>query len=72
MSLFADDMILYIEIYKVGTRKLRGHQQIWNKVVRFNIYTQQLLQFFILTANTKKENLRQQSHLLLPYKEWNI
>ena len=58
LSLFADDMILYIENPKVATRKLLELINEFTKVAGYR----NLLHFYTLTTNNQKEKLRKQSH----------
>ena len=60
-SLFADDMILYIENPKESTRKLLELINEYNKVSGYKINTQKSLAF-LYTNNEKIENLRKQFH----------
>ena len=68
-SLFADDMILYIENPKDSIRKLLELISEFRKVAGYKINTQQ---FYILTMKNQKEKLRNQSHSPLQQKEVNI
>ena len=61
LSLFADDMILYIEDPKDSTRKLLELINEYSKVVGYKINTQKSLAF-LYTNNEKTEKLRKQSH----------
>ena len=54
MSLFADDMILYIEHPKDSTRKLLEIINEYSKVARYKINTQKSLAF-LYTNNEKVE-----------------
>ena len=63
-TLFADDMILYIENPKDSTRKLPEH----SKVAGYKINTQKSLSF-LYTYNEKIEKLRKQFHSPLQRKE---
>ena len=54
LSLFADDMILYIENLKDSTRKLLGLINEYSKVVGYKINTQMSLAF-LYTDNEKVE-----------------
>ena len=58
LSLFPDDMILYIGNLKDTTRKLLEL-----------IYTENLLHSYTLTMKDQKDKLKKQSHLLLHEKE---
>ena len=61
LSLFADDMILYIENPKDSTRKLRELINDYSKVAGYKINTQKSLPF-LYTNNEKIEKLRKQFH----------
>jgi len=66
LSLFADDMIVYLENPKDTTRKLLELINEYTKVAGYKINTQKSLAFLY----TKKiEKLRKQSHLPLQQKE---
>ena len=54
LSLFADDMIIYIEIPKDSTRKLLELINEYSKVVGYKINTQKSL-VFLYTNNEKAE-----------------
>ena len=58
LSLFADDMILYIENPKDATRKLLELIDEFGKVAGYKINAQRLLAFFTLTTKVQKEKLR--------------
>ena len=58
LSLFADDMILYIENPKDNTRKLLQLINEYKKVVEYEINTQKSLAFLSLTMRKQKEKLR--------------
>ena len=60
LSLFADDMILYIENPKDSTRKLLELISQYSKVAGHKINTQKSLAF-LYTNNEKTEKLRKQS-----------
>ena len=60
-SLFADDVILYIENPKDSTRKLLGLINEYSKVAGYKINTEKSLAFSY-TNNEKTEKLRKQSH----------
>ena len=68
LSLFADDMILYIENPKDSTRKLLRQINEYSKVAGYKIITQKSLSF-LCTNNEKIEKLRKQSHSPLQLKE---
>ena len=62
LSLFADDMILYIENPKDSTRKLLELNNEYSKVAGYKINTQKSLAF-LYTNNEKTEGeLRKQYH----------
>ena len=60
-SLFADDMILYIEDHKDSTRKLLELINESSKVAGYKVNTQKSLEF-LYTSNEKSEKLRKPSH----------
>ena len=62
LSLFADDMILYIENSKDNIRKSLELISEHSKVAGYKINTQKLLAFYILAMKNQKEKLRNQSH----------
>ena len=66
LSLFADDMVLYISI-----RKLLELISEFSKVAGYKINTQKSLAF-LFTNNEKSERLRNQSYSPLQQKELNI
>ena len=68
LSLFADDMILYIENPKDSTRKLLELINEYSKVAGYKINTQKSLAF-LYTNNEKTEKLRKQYHSQLQQKE---
>ena len=61
LSLFADDMILYIENPKDSTRKLLELITEYSKIAGYKINTQKPL-VFLYTNNEKTEKLRKQFH----------
>ena len=67
LSLFADDMILYIENPKDSTRKLLGLINKYSKVAGYKINTP--LHSYTLTMRKHKEKLRKQYHSPLQQKE---
>ena len=69
LSLFADDVILYIENLKDSTRKLLELINEYSKVVRYKINTQKSLTFLYTNNEKDKEKLRKQSHSPLEEKE---
>ena len=68
LSLFADDMILYIENPKDATRKLLELINEFGKVAEYKINTQKYLAFLYTDENLKGK-LRKYSHLPLKQKE---
>ena len=62
LSLFADDMILYIENPKDSSRKLLELISEFSKVARYKSIHRNHLHFYILTMKNQKEQLRIQSH----------
>ena len=68
LSLFADDMILYIENPKDSTRKLLELINEYSNVAGYKINTQKSLAF-LYTNNEKIEKLRKQFHSPLQQKE---
>ena len=68
LSLFADDMILYMENPKESIRKLLELISEFRKVAGYKINTQKSLAF-IYTNNEKTEKLRKQFHSPLQQKE---
>ena len=71
LSLFADDMILFIENPKDNIRKLLELISEFSRVAGYKINTQKSLAF-LYTNNEKSEKLRNQSHSPLKQKELNI
>ena len=70
LSLFADDMIVYIENPKDTNRKLLELINQYSKVARYKINTQKYLAF-LYTNNEKTEKLRKQFDSALQRKELN-
>ena len=68
LSLFADDMIIYIENPKDSTRKLLELINEYSKVAGYKINTQKSLAF-LYTNNEKIEKLKKQLHSPLQQKE---
>ena len=71
LSLFADDMILYIENPKDTIRKLLELIREFSKVEGYKINTQKSLAF-LYTNNEKSEKISNQSLSPLQQKELNI
>ena len=69
LSLFAGDMILYIENPKDATRKLLELINEFGKAAGHKINAQNLLHSYTLMMNNLKEKLREHSHLPLQQKE---
>ena len=73
LSLFADDVILYIENPKDATRKLLELINEFGKVAGYKNLDSRihrnLLHSYTLTMKSLKEKLRKHSHLLLQQKE---
>ena len=69
LSLFADDMILYIENPKDATRKLLELINEFGKVAGYKINAQESLAFLYINNERSKEKLRKQSHSPLQQKE---
>ena len=73
LSLFADDMILYIENPKDSIRKLLELISEFSKVSGYKINTQKSLAFlYVLTMKNQKKKLKNQPHSPLQQKELNI
>ena len=68
LSLFADDMMLYIENLKDNIRKLLELISEFNKVSGYKINTQKSLASYTLTMKNQKEKLRNQFHSPLQQK----
>ena len=69
LSLFADDMILYIGNPKDSTRKLLELINDYSKVAGYKINTQKSLVFLYTNNEKQKEKLRKQFHSPLQRKE---
>ena len=69
LSLFADDMILYIENPKDDTRKLEGVISEFGKIAGYKLMHRNLLHSYTLMMKNLKEKLRKHSHLPLQQKE---
>uniref|UniRef100_A0A8C0MFC9 RNA-directed DNA polymerase n=1 Tax=Canis lupus familiaris TaxID=9615 RepID=A0A8C0MFC9_CANLF len=65
LSLFADDMILYIENPKVSTPRLLELIQQFGSGAGYKSMPRSQWHFYTLTMRLKKEKLRSQSHLQL-------
>ena len=62
LSLFADDMILYIENPKDSIRKLLELINDYSKVAGYKINSQNPLHSYTLTMRKQKKKLRKQFH----------
>ena len=71
LSLFADDIILYIKNPKDNIRKLLELISEFSKVAGYKINTQKSLAF-VYTNTEKSDKLRNQSHSPLQQKKLNI
>ena len=69
LSVFADDMILYIENPKDSTRKLLELINEYSKVAGYKINTQKSLEFLYTNNEKKRKKLRKQFHSPLQRKE---
>ena len=69
LSLFADDMILYIENPKDATRKLLALINEFSKVARYKINIQKSVAILYTDNELQKEKLRKQSYLSSHQKE---
>ena len=72
LSLFADDIILYIENPKDSIRKLLELISEFNKVAGYEINTQKSLAFLYINVKNQKEKLKSQPHSPSQQKELNI
>ena len=72
LSLYADDMILYIENPKNSIRKLLELICEFSKVSGYKMNNRNHWHFYLLTMKNQKEKMRNQSHLPLQQKELNI
>ena len=72
LSLFTDDMTLYIENPKDSIRKLLELISEFSKVAVYKINTQKSLAFLYTNNENQKEKLRNQPHSPLQQKQLNI
>ena len=63
LSLFAENMILYIEDPKTPPKKKLELINEYSKIAEYKISIQTLLLYYTLKTKNKKEKLRKQSHL---------
>ena len=69
VSLFADDMILYIENPNYATRKLLQLINEFGKVADTKLMHRNLLHSYTLTTQDQEDKLRKHSYLPLQQKE---
>ena len=69
LSLFANDMILYIENPKDATRKLLELINEFGKVAGYKLMHRNIWHSYTPTTKIQKEKLRKHSHLPLQQKE---
>ena len=69
LSLFGDDMILYIENPKEATKKLLELINEFGKVAGYTFNAQKSLAFLYTNDENLKEKIRKHSHLPLQQKE---
>ena len=69
LSLFADDMILYIENPKNATRKLLELINEFGKVAGYKINAQKSLAFLYTNDEKSERKIKEHSHLPLQQKE---
>ena len=69
LSLFADDMILYIENPKDATRKLLKLINLFGILAGYKLMHRNPLHAYTVTMNNLKEKLRKHSNLPLQQKE---
>ena len=69
LSLFADDMILYIENTKDATRKLLELINEFGKVEGYKINAQKSLAFLYANDEKSERDIRKHSHLPLQQRE---
>ena len=69
LSLFADDMILYIENPKITTRKLLELINEYSKIAGYKLIYRNPLHSYTLAMRKQKEKLRKRYHSPLQQKE---
>ena len=69
LSLFADDMIIYVENHKDGTRKLLELRNEFGKVAGYKINAQKSLVFLHTNDDKSESEIRKALHLSLQQKE---
>ena len=72
LSLFVDDMIIYIENPKDNIRKLLELISEFSKVAEYEINTQKSLAFLYINMKNQKEKSKNKFHSPLQQKELNI
>ena len=72
LSMFADDMILYIENLKESIRKSLELVSEFSKVAGYKINTQKSLAFLYTNNEKSEREIKSQSHSPLQQKELNI
>ena len=72
LSLFADDMILYVENPKDSIRKLLELISEFGKVAGYKLNTQKSLAFLYTNNEKSEREIKNQSHSPLQQKELNI
>ena len=71
LSLFVDDMILYIENAKYSTRKLLERISEYSKVAGYKINTQKSIAVLYTNNESTEREILKKSHSLLQRKEQN-
>ena len=70
-SLFADDMIVYIENPKDTTRKLLQLLNVYSNISGYKISTQKSLPFLYINNKKREREIKEQSHSPLQQKQQN-
>ena len=70
-SLFADDMIVYIENPKDTTRKLLQLLNVYSNISGYKISTQKSLPFLYINNKKTEREIKEQSHSPLQQKQQN-
>lgn len=63
LSLFVNDMIVYVENPKESTKKKHFVDCKFSKIIGYKIIHKNLLYFYILAISTLKRNFKMQYHL---------